>query len=66
MSKAALLLAHSSPFQVAWTSFITQIAVLRWDRNVKLHCKNDTRVACLAETQLPWALLVSGATDENC
>lgn len=40
-------------------AFITQIAELQWDCDVKPHCENDTRVACLAETQLPRALPVS-------
>ncbi len=61
----SLLLMCPFPFQSLQIAFITQIAVLRWDCDVKPYCKNDTHVACLAETQLPRALLMSESADER-
>lgn len=51
--------------QAIETIFITQIGLLCWDHDVKPHFKNDTCVACLEETQLPWAFLVSESADQR-
>lgn len=60
-----LCVALFLPFTGTCAAFITQIAALQWDCDVKLHCKNDTHVACLAETQLPRAFLVSEPAEER-
>lgn len=41
------------PFQATWTAFIKQIAVLRWDCDVKKHCKITLVLHAWQKPRLP-------------
>lgn len=41
------------PFQEMWTAFIKQIAVLRWDCDVKKHCKFTLVLHAWQKPRLP-------------